>query len=228
MPPTTLAPASFQSTIQGDAARNGGRRLGRIALVAIAAWFVLSTNAALASDHDDGLATRILIGQCYAACMDRAQTTSLALYARADRLSDLLISDEYHALTTASQEQLVRLEEDAICALAQDHVRALDGCQASCQDIERSRGGNIGSAARTRFRHLYDTERRALQAVGLWNGYSDSTTAGAAFDSGCDRYWGADQSDSSSLVASIPARVRHRQQRPTRVKPKPRASQGAQ
>ena len=222
-------PRSFISTTQGDAERDRGQRLGRIVLAAIAACFVFSADIALASDHDDhdeGVATRILIGQCYAACMDRAQTTALALYARSDRLSDLLISDEYHALTTDSQEQLVRLEEDAICALAQDHVRALDGCQASCQDIERSRGGNIGSAARTRFRHLFDAERRALQDVGLWRGYAESTTSGTAFDAGCDRYWGTGQSAASSLVASIPARVRHRQQRPLRVPPKPRTGQG--
>ena len=218
-------PRSFIST-QGDDEQDRGRRLGRIMLAAIAACFVFSAHTSSASDHDEGVATRILIGQCYAACMDRAQTTALALYARSDRLSDLLISDEYHALTTDSQEQLVRLEEDAICALAQDHVRALDGCQASCQDIERSRGGNIGSAARTRFRHLFDAERRALQDVGLWRGYAESTTSGAAFDAGCDRYWGAGQSAASSLLASIPARVRHRQQRPLRVPPKPRTGQG--
>lgn len=219
-------PRSFISTTQSDAERDRGRRLGRIMLAAIAACVVFSAHTSSASDHDEGVATRILIGQCYAACMDRAQTTALALYARSDRLSDMLISDEYHALTTDSQEQLVRLEEDAICALAQDHVRALDGCQASCQDIERSRGGNIGSAARTRFRHLFDAERRVLQEVGLWHGYAESTTSGAAFDAGCDRYWGAGQSAASSLLASIPARVRHRQQRPLRVPPRPRAGQG--
>lgn len=192
---------------------------------ALGVALALCASAALASDHDDDdAATPVVVGQCYAACLDRSQTTALALYARADRLSDLLISDEYHALTTDSQGQLVRLEEDAICALAQDHVRALDGCQASCMDIERARGGHGNSAGRARFRHVFNTERRALVDVGLWNSYSDSSTFGPAFDAGCDRYWSADQGSASALsrIASIPMRVGHRVRAPVRVQPRPR------
>ena len=212
--------------------RNQERGLRRDAAIAVGAALMLCASAALASDHGDDdddsddhyTATPVVVGQCYATCLDRSQTTALALYRRADRLSDLLISDEYHALTTASQEQLVRLEEDAICALAQDHVRALDGCQASCMDIERARGGHGSSAGRARFRHVFNAERLALQGVGLWNGYANSSTSGQDFNAGCDRYWGVDQSAtaSGSRVATIPARVGHRNRLPMRTKPRPR------
>ena len=213
--------------------RSQERGLRRHAAIAIGAVLMLCANAALASDHGDDdddsdddryTATPVVVGQCYAACLDRSQTTALALYRRADRLSDLLISDEYHALTTASQEQLVRLEEDAICALAQDHVRALDGCQASCMDIERARGGHGSSAGRARFRHVFNAERLALQGVGLWSSYSNSSTSGPDFNAGCDRYWGVDQgaAASASRVATIPARVGHRNRFPARAKPRPR------
>lgn len=162
---------------------------------------------------------RVAIAGCHAACMDRAQTTSLALYERTDRLTDLLISDEYHALSEASQISLVRLEEDAICALAQDHVRALDGCYAGCTDVERAYG-SPGALVRGRFRHLYLAERDALQAVGLWNSYSNSATAGAAFNAACDRYWAtAEGSASASLsrLAALPRRVGHRAGHPVRA-----------
>ena len=213
--------------------RSQERGLRRHAAIAIGAALMLCARAALASDHSDDdddsdddhyTATPVVVGQCYATCLDRSQTTALALYRRADRLSDLLISDEYHALTTASQEQLVRLEEDAICALAQDHVRTLDGCQASCMDIERARGGHGNSAGRARFRHVFNAELRALQGVGLWSGYANSATSGPDFDAGCDRYWGVDQgaATSASRVATIPARVGHRARLPVRAKPRPR------
>lgn len=214
----------------GSARSQRGHR--RNAAIAISGALMLCASAALASDHNDDddsdddhyATTPVVVGQCYATCLDRSQTTALALYGRADRLSDLLISDEYHALTTASQEQLVRLEEDAICALAQDHVRALDGCQASCMDIERARGGHGNSAGRARFRHVFNAERLALQGVGLWSSYAESATSGPSFDAGCDRYWGVDQSatPSTSRVATIPARVGHRSRLPARAKPRPR------
>lgn len=162
---------------------------------------------------------RTAVAGCHAACMDRAQTTSLALYARADRLTDLLISDEYHELTENSQDRLVRLEEDAICALAQDHVRALDGCYAACTDVERAYG-TPSALAKGRFRHLYLAERDALQAVGLWDNYSNSATSGAAFGAACDRYWSAAQGSNGaqlSRLAALPLRTGHRARQPVRA-----------
>ena len=162
---------------------------------------------------------RAAVGRCYTACIDKAQTTSLALYERAERLSDLLISDEYHTLTDDSQAAVLQLEEYGVCALAQDHVRALDGCYAGCVDVEVAYGVNRAHA-RSRFHHLYRTERDALRTVGLWSGYENSATSGAAFDAGCDRFWQSDQSANAALsrIASLPARVKHRTAKPVRAK----------
>lgn len=161
---------------------------------------------------------RATVGQCYAACIDRAQTTALALYERADRLSDLLVSDEYHELTERSQDDLVLLEEDAICSLAQDHVRALDGCYSGCLDVEVAYSAHR-SHARSRFHHMYRTERNALRAVGLWNEYQNSATSGSAFNAGCERFWQSGQSASATLsrVAALPARIKHRTAKPVRA-----------
>lgn len=163
---------------------------------------------------------RAAAAQCYGTCVDRAQTTSLALYRRADRLTDLVISDEYFELNDESQDNLVRLEEDAICALAQDHVRALDACNATCTDVERAYG-SPSSLARSRFREIFYAERDALRAVGLWGtSYRDLPTAGAAFTNACGRFWetgGSGANAQLSRLADLPRRVGHRAKPPTRA-----------
>lgn len=165
-------------------------------------------------------AGRVAVANCYATCMDRAQTTSLALYARVDRITDLLISDEYFELDDDSQAQVVRLEEDAICALAQDHVRALDGCYNACTDVERAYG-SPSALARGRFRHLFIAERDALRAVGLWgSSYANAPTSGAAFNAACDRYWATaagSAGDGLSRLATLPLRSGHRTRPPARA-----------
>ena len=72
--------------------------------IALVASLALA-NAATAQNLDKAQEGRSMVGQCYATCTDRAQTTALALYERTDRMTDLLISDEYHALTEASQNR---------------------------------------------------------------------------------------------------------------------------
>ena len=192
------------------------RHLLALAL-ALAMLAAASTEAQTLSRAEAG---RVAVANCYATCMDRAQTTSLALYARVDRITDLVISDEYFELNDESQRQLVRLEEDAICALAQDHVRALDGCYNACTDIERAYG-SPSALARGRFRHLFIAERDALRAVGLWgSSYTNAPTSGAAFDAACGRYWdGASGSAGQGLsrLATLPLRSGHRTRPPARV-----------
>ena len=190
---------------------------------ALATCVALSTSVA-AQNLTTSQEGRAAIGQCYAACMDRSQTTALALYKRADRLSDLLISDEYHELTERSQDELVRLEEDAICALAQDHVRALDGCYTGCLDVEVAYGVNQ-SHARSRFHQLYVAERETLRAVGLWTNYQNSPTSGSSFSAGCDNYWASGQSGVAAVsrIAALPARVGHRNAKPVRAQAPNRA-----
>ena len=183
----------------------------RIAGGLAACLFVATPAAQNLSRAQEAQAT---IGQCYAACMNTAQTTGLALYERVDRLSDLVISDEYFDLTEDSQEHLVRLEEDAICGLAQEHVRTLDACSAGCQDLETAYASRQ-SHARARFRVLYRAETDALRRVGLWRGYADSPAAGGRdFNAACDRYWseGGDGAAANpvSRLAALPARAGHR------------------
>ena len=145
---------------------------------------------------------RTAVAGCHAACMDRAQTTSLALYARADRLTDLLISDEYHALTEASQNLAVDGEKTYICLLGQDYVRSLDACQAGCVDLEDAYGVR-SSHARNRFRDLLARESAVLREVGLWSGYRNSPAGGSdAFAQACSAYWDDGASGSSSATPS--------------------------
>ena len=198
--------------------------LHRSTFAAALAGSLLAATPAAAQNLTRAQEGRAAVAGCYAACMDRAQTTVLALYGRADRLADLLISDEYHQLTEDSQNQVERLEEDAICALAQDHVRALDGCYAGCTDVERAYD-TPSALAKGRFRHLYLAERNALQAVGLWDNYSNSATSGAAFEAACDRYWSAAQGSARaqpSRLAALPRRTGHRARPPVRLQAAPK------
>ena len=166
----------------------------------------LATVAAQAENLTKRQEGRVAIAQCYSACMDRSQRTALALYERVDRLSDLLISDEYFALTAASRDDVVALEETSICALAQDHVRGMDACHVGCVDVEMAYGVGL-SHARTRFLHTFNAERNALRDVGLWAGHANSPSSGPLFDNACDRYWdGADSGGAAQgRVGAVPA-----------------------
>ena len=166
---------------------------------------------------------RVAVAQCYSTCMDRSQRTALALYDRVDRLSDLLISDEYFKLTDASQNAVARLEETAICALAQDHVRGMDACHVGCVDMEFVYGVSA-SHARARFLQVLNAERGALQDVGLWNGHAHSPASGPRFDAACDRYWetgeDAQAARPASRVAAVPATLRKSRAQPKRKAPR--------
>ena len=179
----------------------------------------LTATAAFAQNLNPAQEGRVAVAQCYATCMDRSQRTALALYERVDRLSDLLISDEYFKLTNASQDAVVRLEETAICALAQDHVRGMDACHVGCVDVEFAYRVSA-SHARARFLQVLNAERGALQDVGLWNGHAHSPASGARFDAACDRYWedGEDGQAArpASRVAAVPAALRKSLAQPKR------------
>lgn len=186
----------------------------------IVAALALAAFATPAENLTKSQAGRVAVGQCYATCMDRSQRTALALYARVDRLSDLLISDEYFALTDASQDAVVQVEETAICALAQDHVRGMDACQVGCVDVEFAYGVS-NSHARTRFLHVLNAERGALQEVRLWNGHAHSPASGPRFDAACDQYWesgdGGQAGSPASRIAAVPAAVGKSRAKPARA-----------
>ncbi len=197
-----------------------------ILLWILAAHLTLLGTPAAAQNLTKGQEGRLAVGQCYATCIDRAQTTALALFAQVDRMTDLLISDEYHELTTQSQDDLIRLEETNTCLLAQSHVSGMDGCYAGCLDVEQAYGVSR-SSARSRFRESMFAERAALQRVGLWINYRETPTAGARFDAACDRYWADTQSSAEAIVSrvgAIPALLGGRDDRtarPVRRSPAP-------
>ena len=183
----------------------------------LAACLTLCTSNSAAQNLTKPQEGRAEVGKCYAACMAGGHQTALALYERVDRLTDLLISDEYFELTVASRGELVALEETTICSLAQDHVRGLDACQASCVDVETAYGV-ASSQARDRFRQVLTSERNALTQVGLWRDFRRTPSAGQDFAIACDRYWneGSDVGGVSRLSA-LPARVRAAEQRMARL-----------
>ena len=190
---------------------------------AILAAMALTAFPASAQNLNRTQEGRVAIAQCYATCMDRSQRIVLALYDRADRLSDLLISDEYFQLTDAYQDAVRRLEETKICAVAQDYVRGMDACHVGCVDLEFAYGVNA-SYARTRFQQVLNAERGALQDVGLWNGHAHSPEAGPRFDAACDRYWengeDAQAAHPASRVAAVPAALRSSRAQPERKAPR--------
>ncbi len=163
----------------------------RRAAAAVATLWLLAAPPAAAQNLGVASEGRAAIGACYAQCLASAQQGSRALSAKFDRLTDLLISDEYHALDEPSQDNLVVLEERSICAVAQDNVRTNDGCHAGCVDIERAYGVNAATA-RDRFLYVLRTERRPLLDAGLWRDYRTSPASGQAFVAACNEYWGAD------------------------------------
>ena len=198
------------------------------ALIVVAT--ALTAFAASAQNLSSTQEGRVAVAQCYSTCMDRSQRTALALYDRVDRLSDLLISDEYFKLTDASQNAVARLEETAICALAQDHVRGMDACHVGCVDVEFVYGLSA-SHARARFLQVLNAERGALQDVGLWNGHAHSPASGPRFDAACDRYWetgeDAQAARPASRVAAVPATRRSSRAQPKRKAPRKQPETGA-
>ena len=184
---------------------------------ALACCLTLGASTAAAQNPTTSQQGRAAVGMCYATCMATSQRTALALYERVDRLTDLLISDEYFELTVASRDELVALEETAICSLAQDHVRGLDGCHAGCVDVETAYGVT-SSQARDRFRQVLANERNALTQVGLWRDFQRTPSAGQDFAIACDRYWN-EGSDVGAVgrIQALPARVRAAEQRMARL-----------
>ena len=167
-------------------------KLSASPLAAACAALALSTAIpAAAQNLGPASEARAALGACYAQCLGKAQEGARALSAKFDRLTDLLISDEYQLLDDSSQDNLVVLEERSICATAQENVRGNDGCHSGCVDVERAYGVNAATA-RDRSLYVLRTERQPLLDVGLWRNYRTSPTSGQAFIAACNRYWQSD------------------------------------
>ena len=132
---------------------------------------------------------RLVVGQCYATCMDKALQSAATTQEKSTRLTELLISDDFFQLTDDSQDEFIRLYRLDVCLLAQNHVRGIDACYAGCVDAERAYGVG-GTNARSRFYRLLRDDRRALQDAGLWTDYRTFPVFGSyEFEDACERLY---------------------------------------
>lgn len=144
------------------------------------------------------------VGQCYAACMEKAFQSASTTQEKSTRLTELMISDDFFQLTDDSQDEFIRLYRLDVCLLAQNHVRGVDACYAGCVDVERAYGVG-GTNARSRFYRLLSDDRRALQDVGLWQDYRTFPVFGSAeFEEACERLY-----DNAAVVAESQASPAH-------------------
>lgn len=169
-----------------------------LALVALA-----FAAAATAQNLDKAQEGRAAVGDCYSQCLAEAKRDAWVLWERVDRLTDMLISDEFFALTDQSQDELRAGERRKICVASQIYMAGLDGCYAGCLDIEIAYGVRA-STARNRFIHLLRTERQPLLDAGLWRDYR-TRVEGAELDAACERWWAslAEGNDERSQLAAV-------------------------
>ena len=145
---------------------------------------------------------RVAIALCYANCMASGERLTLASLAKIERLTDLLISPQFQALTQDGQAALLEIEQESACLLAQDSVRNADTCQVGCVDLEQAYDVN-NSHARNRFREAFQEARNELRDAGLWTDYRTSPEPGtAAFSAACQRY----SSDEGASAGVFPAK----------------------
>ena len=50
----------------------------------------------------------LVVGQCYATCMDKASKSAATTQEKSTRLTELLISDDFFQLTDDSQDEFIR------------------------------------------------------------------------------------------------------------------------
>ena len=176
------------------------RRSSRLASTVLCWAAALGTLTVGAQNLGKGEEGRAAVGQCYAACMDKAFQSASTTQEKSTRLTELMISDDFFLLTNDSQDEFIRLYRLDVCLLAQNHVRGIDACYAGCVDVERAYG--VGSTnARSRFHRLLRDDRQALQDVGLWRDYRTFPVFGSGeFEDACDRLY-----DNAAVVTDAQA-----------------------
>lgn len=181
--------------------RRAFRALGNTVLCWAAALGAMTAGAQNLDKQEEG---RVAVGQCYAACMDKALQSALATQENSMRLTELLISDDFFQLTDDSRDEFIRLYRLDVCLLVQNHIRGLDACHAGCVDVERAYGVG-GTNARSRFYGLLRAERQALQDVGLWQDYRTFPVFGSGgFEDACERLY-----ENAAVVAPAQASPTH-------------------
>ena len=164
----------------------------------------LGTATAAAQNLDKTEEGRVVVGQCYATCMEKAFQSTSTTQQKSTRLTELMITDDFFQLTDASQDEFIRLYRLDVCLLAQNHVRGVDACYAGCVDVERAYGVG-GTNARSRFYRLLSDDRQALQDVGLWRDYRTFPVFGSPeFEDACERLY-----DNAAVVAESQASPAH-------------------
>ncbi|MDE0040384.1 MAG: hypothetical protein OXU77_22900, partial [Gammaproteobacteria bacterium] len=147
---------------------------------------------------------QVVVGQCYAACVDKAFKSAATTQQKSTRLTELMISDDFFQLTDQSQDDFIALYRLDVCLLAQNHVRGVDACHAGCIDMELAYGVT-GSNARSRFHGLLRDDRKALQDAGLWQDYRTFPVFGSyEFEDACERLYG-----NGAVVAEAQASPAH-------------------
>ena len=147
---------------------------------------------------------RVAIALCYANCMASGERLELAGLAKAERLTDLVLSEEFQSLTQAGQDLIFDVEQEQFCLLAQEGVRNADTCQVGCVDLEQAYDVN-NSHARNRFREAFQDAVTEMRDAGLWTNYRTSPELGtAAFSRACST-WLSD--DGASASALLPKRI---------------------
>ena len=172
----------------------------------------LGTATAGAQNLDRWEEGRVAIGQCYAACMDKAFKSAETTQEKSTRLTELMISDDFFQLTDQSQDDFIALYRLDVCLLAQNHIRGVDACNAGCIDFELAYGAS-GSNARSRFSRLLADERKPLQDAGLWQDYRTFPVFGSSeFEDACERLYedGAVVAQSQASPAHAPSSLVNR------------------
>lgn len=186
-------------------------------LCTLSALTATTVGAQNLSKEEEG---RLVVGQCYAKCMDKAFQSTATTQEKSTRLTELLISDDFFQLTDDSQDDFIALYRLDVCLLAQNHVRGIDACYAGCVDVERAYGVG-GTNARSRFYRLLRDDRLALQDAGLWTDYRTFPVFGSyEFEDACDRLYedGAVVAEAQASPAHAPSSLVNRL---IRLEPRP-------
>ena len=183
------------------------KRLSLHRALGLAALLILSyMPAAVAQNLLRSEEGRLVVGQCYATCMDRLTRSVDKAQERHDRELTRIISDDFSALPLESQNLVMAMDRTASCVWAQNNMRDMDGCYAGCADAEAAYGVKAAHA-RNRFHHLLRGRRLILQEAGLWFDYKTAPPPGSvAFDEACDRFLG-NPNDPLLTNSRIPATI---------------------
>ncbi|MYA15292.1 MAG: hypothetical protein F4089_11670 [Gammaproteobacteria bacterium] len=172
-----------------------------VIICALAVFAAATTGAQNLSTAREG---RVVVGQCYAACMDKAFKSAATTHEKSTRLTELMISDDFFQLTDQSQDDFIALYRLDVCLLAQNHIRGVDACYAGCVDVDQAYG-LPGSNARSRFYQLLREERQPFQDAGLWQDYRTFPVFGSYdFEDACERLY-----ENGAVVAEAQASPAH-------------------